>query len=178
MTEFDPKIAATHAVLDAAEAEATTLGAHFSRLDDHGIRAAWKRGNPFFSASMWDDLTPGHFTRVRLWVTNPADGWGQGGLHVHTFFGPGFLSPTTEGALEYRDPLWPVLTSPVFGVGVGETHRVELGFRAPADFATRPIRGPHAPFNALLHLTSHIGPSAALDRFHVHMPINIEAWFR
>ena len=178
MTEIDPQIAATHAVLDTAEAQAQTLGAHFSRLDDHEIRSAWKRGNPFFSAAMWDDLVPGGFTRVWLWVTNPADGWGHGGLHIHTFFGPGFLSPTTEAALEFRDQLWPVLTSPASVANVRATHRLDTGYRTPADFATRPIRGPHAPLNALLYVARHIGPAAALDRYHVHMPIKIDAWFR
>lgn len=178
MTEFEPKIAATHAELDAAEAEARASGAHFLRLDDHEIRAAWKRGNPFFQSAMWDDLVVGVYTRVWLWVTNPADGWGHGALHVHTFFGPGFLSPTSEGALEYRDQLWPVLNSRQLVVDVGETRRVELGFRTPMDFTTRPIRGPHAPINALLYVGAHTGPAAALDRFHFHMPIKIDEWFR
>jgi hypothetical protein len=176
MTEFEPKIAATHAELDAAEAEAGELGAHFLRLDDHEIRAAWKRGNPFFTAAMWDHVAVGEPTRLWFWVTNPASGWGLGALHIHTFFGPGFLSPTTEGALEYRDQLWPVLTSAGFVVPVGETRRVELGFNAPMDFATRPIRGPHAPFNALLYVGEHTGPAAALARLHVHVPVRVTAW--
>jgi hypothetical protein len=61
-------------------------------------------------------------------------------------------------------------------VPVGETRRVELGFRAPSDFATRPIRGPHAPFNALLYVGAHTGPAAALARMHFHVPVEVTAW--